>query len=65
MKAKKYAMGGYGMQQQQQMPLSAQTQMMPTQASSMPMQASRKPTMMAKGGMAMCGASMPPAQKRK
>jgi hypothetical protein len=62
MKAKKYAMGGYGTQQ---VPAAAQTQTMPTQASSMPMMAPRKPTMMAKGGMAMCGASVPPAQKRK
>jgi hypothetical protein len=62
MKAKKYAMGGASTPM---MPTAAKTPMLPTQASSMPMQAQRKPTMMAKGGMAMCGASMPPAQKKK
>jgi len=59
MKAKKYMMGGASTPM---MPTAAKTPMLP---SSMPMQAQRKPTMMAKGGMAMCGASVPPAQKRK
>ena len=59
MKAKKYMMGGASTPM---MPTAAKTPMMP---SSTPMQAQRKPTMMAKGGMAMCGASVPPAQKRK